>query len=82
MKGMNNKILHVDLASGTSWMITPASADIENYIGGRGLAVKLFTDMSNSILDPLAPDNPLIFMNGPLTDTIMTSGRFQIISRS
>ncbi|MBN2460733.1 MAG: aldehyde ferredoxin oxidoreductase family protein, partial [Candidatus Cloacimonetes bacterium] len=29
-----------------------------------------------------APDNPLIFMNGPLTDTIMTSGRFQIISRS
>ena len=33
-------------------------------------------------LDPFGAANPLIFMTGPLTGTVMTSGRYQVISRS
>ena len=32
--------------------------------------------------DPFADDNALIFMTGPLTGTLMTSGRYQVVSRS
>ena len=61
----------------------PVSAEtLRRYIGGRGLGVKLYSDLCPDATDPLAADNYLIFMTGPLTGTMMTSGRYQVVSRS
>ncbi|MFO7990443.1 MAG: aldehyde ferredoxin oxidoreductase N-terminal domain-containing protein, partial [Desulfotignum sp.] len=46
---------------------TPAYSD--NYLGGRGIATRLYWEMVAPDIDALAPDNHLIFMTGPLGAT-------------
>ena len=46
------------------------------------MGVKLYTEMCSPQIDPLSPENALIFLTGPLTGTVLTSGRYQVISRS
>jgi len=53
------------------------------YLGGRGLGVKLLYDNLTPGTDPLSPDNMLIFAVGPSTaTTVPTSGRFVVITKS
>ncbi|MBD3256188.1 MAG: aldehyde ferredoxin oxidoreductase [Candidatus Lokiarchaeota archaeon] len=83
MYGMNKKILRIDLSTENSKEIEIAEDLIENYIGGRGLGVKLFTDHAPKNLDPLSRKNPLIFAVGPFTAlNIPTSGRTSLTTRS
>lgn len=42
---------------------------IEEYIGGRGLAIRLLYEENPPKVDPLGPENRLIFMTGPYTAT-------------
>lgn len=42
---------------------------IENFIGGAGFTVKLLLDEVNPAIDPLSPENKLIFCSGPLSGT-------------
>jgi len=82
LSGWLGKIAKVDLSSGQQ-EIVPIPADWQRrYLGGRGLGVKLYTTLCSPATDPLAADNALIFMTGPLNGTVMTSGRYQVISRS
>ena len=37
------------------------------FVGGRGLGARLLWDMVGPEVDPLSPENVLIFTNGPLT---------------
>lgn len=53
------------------------------YIGGAGLAARYLYDAIDANTDPLGPDNPLIFMTGPLAATAAPSaGRFVVCARS
>ena len=53
------------------------------YLGGRGLGVKLLYDNLAPGTDPLSPENMLIFAVGPSTATsVPTSGRFVVITKS
>ncbi len=53
------------------------------YLGGRGLGVKLLYDSLTPGTDPLSPDNMLIFAVGPSTATaVPTAGRFVVITKS
>ncbi|MHA1135445.1 MAG: aldehyde ferredoxin oxidoreductase family protein [Candidatus Thorarchaeota archaeon] len=53
------------------------------YLGGRGLGVKLLFDNLAPGIDPLSPDNWLIFAVGPSTATsVPTAGRFVVITKS
>jgi aldehyde:ferredoxin oxidoreductase len=53
------------------------------YLGGRGLGVKLLYDNLAPGTDPLSPDNMIIFAVGPSTATaVPTSGRFVVITKS
>ena len=45
----------------------PPGDDLKRFIGGRGLGIKLLTDLAPHGVDPLAPENPLIFATGPYT---------------
>jgi aldehyde:ferredoxin oxidoreductase len=53
------------------------------YVGGSGLAARYVYDMVDGDTDPLGPDNPLLFMTGPLVGTMMLSaGRCSVSALS
>ncbi len=77
------QILRVNLSSGaiTTEKINPDWA--RKYIGGSGLATRYFYDLVPAGVDPLGPDNPLIFMTGPLTGTHSASAsRYSVVAKS
>ena len=80
---MEMKVALVHLASGTSEDLLLPGDVVRKYIGGSGLGTYLLFRYGSPAADPLSPDNPLIFMNGPFQGTgIPTSGRHQVISKS
>jgi aldehyde:ferredoxin oxidoreductase len=82
MNGWMGKIIKIDLGSGRQEIVPVSPETLRRFIGGRGLGVKLYTDLCPVPGDPLAAENALVFMTGPLTGTVMTSGRYQVVSRS
>jgi len=82
MNGWMGRIVKFDLGRMTQETVAVGDSIRRQYLGGRGLGVKLYSDLCPGATDPLADDNALIFMTGPLTGTMMTSGRYQVISRS
>ena len=83
MNGWNGKILEIDLATLTHNAYPLAMEMAHQFIGGRGLGARLLWDMVGSEVDPLSPDNVLIFTNGPLTGTgYQTSNRFSVSTKS
>ena len=67
MKGYFGKFLRVDLTNLEIEDLTVNEADQAAYIGGATLGAKFVYDCVSSVMDPLAPDNPLIFATGPFT---------------
>ena len=39
------------------------------YLGGASLAARILFDTITTELDPLSPEAPLLFLNGPLSGT-------------
>ncbi|MCD5409828.1 MAG: aldehyde ferredoxin oxidoreductase family protein [Methanocellales archaeon] len=80
--GYADKILWVDLAKGVMESKELPKELKEEYLGGRGLGVKLVYDNGVDV-DPLGPGNILVFAAGPLTGTSApASGRFCVVSKS
>ncbi|MEM3462414.1 MAG: aldehyde ferredoxin oxidoreductase family protein, partial [Candidatus Bathyarchaeia archaeon] len=81
--GYMGRILRVDLSSGS---IEVEELDWEiaaKYVGGRGYAAKLLYDGLPKGVDPLSPENILVFATGPVTGLpAPTSGRFSISAKS
>ncbi len=83
MKGMFNKILEVNLSEKSIQTLPLADEIYEKYLGGRGLGVKLFTDRVLPHVDPLSPENTMVFTIGPVTGTsVSTSGRMSLVTKS
>jgi aldehyde:ferredoxin oxidoreductase len=78
-----DQILRVDLTSG-KFEVTPLPGDAMPLImGGKGLGAWLLLDELSPGVEPLSPDNRIIFHNGPLTGTSApTAGRFGCTTRS
>lgn len=83
MHGWTGKTVTIDL---TDSSITGTKSDtgiLHSFIGGRGLGVKLYYDAVDPSIDPLSPENILIFATGPLTGTLAPmSGRHAMVSKS
>jgi len=83
MGGYTNRILEVDLSTNELSITDLPDSDKKRFIGGSGVAAKIFLDRFNIQADPLSPDNPLIIMNGPLTGTTLPgTSRFAACGRS
>lgn len=55
----------------------------KEYLGGSGLATRFLIDEFEPKVDPLAPENRLVFMTGPLTGTnAPCCGRYTVVSKS
>jgi len=83
MSGYTGKILRINLSDRTI-MTEILDVDIaKKFIGGRGLGTKILTDEIDPNVDPLSPDNKLIFVTGPLTGTnTPTGGRYMVVTKS
>ena len=83
MFGWNGKIATVNLTERKVENIPLDEKFLTDYLGGRGLGVKFVYDLVKPAVDPLSPENILVFAAGPLTGTTCpTSGRFAAISKS
>ncbi len=83
MHGWHGRILRIDLSTQSTRVqpIDPQTA--KDFIGGRGWAIKILYDEVDPTLDPLAPENKLIFGTGPLTATPAPTGnRYTVVTKS
>jgi len=83
VNGYLGRLLEVDLTAGSVNEEDLNEKYAESFVGGSGLAARYLCDLTDENTDPLGPDNPLIFMAGPLTGTRAPScGRCVICARS
>ena len=78
------RILHVDLSTGKT-EIEPLKEELaKKYIGGIGLGMRLFLDNSKAGVDPFSPENPIVFVTGPLSGTMAPSAgnSYAVVSKS
>lgn len=69
------RILYIDLSKKKFW-IEERPELFSEYIGGTGVAIKLLHENCKYDIDPLSPENPIIFAVGPL------NGVFPIASKT
>jgi aldehyde:ferredoxin oxidoreductase len=83
--GYYGVILDVDLSTRKIQKTPVPPADLANFIGGRGLGMKILWDRLKDKpgLDPSSPDNPLMFMPGPFSGfPAPSSSRTCVVTKS
>jgi aldehyde:ferredoxin oxidoreductase len=79
---LDRKIAYIDLSE-ESIQIQPLPVDLRRrFLGGRGLNMYLLSKYYSPTLDPLGPENPLIFGAGLLVGTLGFGSRLSITSKS
>lgn len=82
MVGYAGNILHVDLCSGTIKQI-PTEIYADSYLGGRGIATKLYWDLVPPEVGAFSPQNILVFMTGTFVGCgIPGANRMMIVGKS
>lgn len=82
-RGYMGRILHVDLTRSTFWEEELKEEIARALIGGKGVATYLLLRETKAGVDPLGPDNVLIFGTGPLNGALTpTSGKFAVVTKS
>jgi aldehyde:ferredoxin oxidoreductase len=84
ISGYAGKVLEVDLSTGDVKETKFDDAVLKRYVGGRGLATKTVWDRLGSrweTVDPLDPENILLFLTGPLTG-FFPGGRICVSAKS
>ncbi|KPU63075.1 aldehyde:ferredoxin oxidoreductase [Thermococcus sp. EP1] len=79
MKGWWGRILRVDLTNNKVWVQEYSEDVAKNFIGGRGLAAWILWNEAKNV-DPLGPDNRLIFASGPFNGLPTPSGGKMVIA--
>jgi aldehyde:ferredoxin oxidoreductase len=82
MSGWKGKTVYIDLNSESVAVKITDEKLIREYMGGRGLGVKLLSELAEAYTDPLSPENPLIFTSGQLTSLAPMSSGVVITSKS
>jgi aldehyde:ferredoxin oxidoreductase len=81
--GYNGKILRVDLSKKEISVDEPDEVFYRRYIGGRGIALYYLLKELEPGVDPLGPDNLLIFAASVITGApIQGTSRFSVASKS
>ncbi|MBW2186525.1 MAG: aldehyde ferredoxin oxidoreductase family protein [Deltaproteobacteria bacterium] len=77
------KMLIVDLSNQTVSTEPLKKEWIRQYWGSWGLALRYYTDMVDAMIDPLAAENPIVIMTGPLSGTLVPlTSRLALVSKS
>lgn len=80
---MFGRILRVDLTAGAVESGSIPEAWVRDFIGASSLGARLLWDLIDPRRGALDPENPLLFITGPLTGSAgPTTGRFTVCGRS
>ena len=83
MAGYCGKFLRINLSKRE---ISKEELDLElakKFVGGRGLATYFMTQEVDPGVEPLSPENKIIFAAGPLTASqAPTAGRYMVVTKS
>jgi aldehyde:ferredoxin oxidoreductase len=83
MRGYTGKLLRINLGNRQSHIEDIPEQWIKNFLGGRGLAARYLYDELDAGVEPLGPDNKLLFMMGPLgATTAMSVSRMALVTKS
>lgn len=83
MYGWHGKLLRINLTTRKATIEDIPAQVCKDYIGGRGVAIRYLYDEVDPLVDPLSPENKLIFATGPLTATTAPTGnRYMAITKS
>ncbi len=84
LSGHHGILLNIDLTDKKIKTTTIKETDMIHYLGGRGLGIKLLWDILKTPgMDPLSPENPLIFMPGLMSGfPIPSASRISIVTKS
>ncbi|MCE1196204.1 aldehyde ferredoxin oxidoreductase [bacterium] len=86
--GESKRYLDINLSDRSWTAFSPPEEDLRDYLGGKGLGLKLIYDRADSgarlaAMDPLGPDNILAFMMGTFVGTGATcSARFAGVTKA
>ena len=77
------KIARINLTTGDI-SVEPLDMELAHkFIGGRGLGTKMLYDAGVATVDPLSPENQLIYITGPMTGAAAPStGRYMVVTKS
>jgi aldehyde:ferredoxin oxidoreductase len=80
--GWTGAVLRVDLARGTVRREALRRDWARDFVGGRGLGARLLAAELDPRVEPLAPENLLVFATGPLTGTHASCGaRYMVVTK-
>jgi len=83
VNGFFKKYLVIDLTTKTTETFPLEDSLLRDYLGGKGLATKLLLEHNPRGVDPLGPENCLIFATGPVSGTpVWGSCRYGIYTKS
>lgn len=83
MHGFYARFLKIDLTRKQYNILTIKEEILSKYLGGKGLASYLLYSINPPGVDPLSPDNCLIFATGPITGSrIWGSSRYGVFTKS
>ena len=81
--GYNGKALVIDLTRQRSHWQTLDGDVLRRFIGGTGLGAYLLYEHCPPGVEPLSPENPLIFVTSPLVGSrLTTSSKFAVLTKS
>ncbi|MGC9346193.1 MAG: aldehyde ferredoxin oxidoreductase family protein, partial [Candidatus Bathyarchaeales archaeon] len=81
--GWNGKLLRVNLSKNKAAVQKYDDGIARNFLGGRGFAIKFLWDELKPGIDPLSPENRLVFAAGPLTGfALPSSGKLVVAAKS
>ncbi len=81
--GLSNRVLEINVTDQTYSVYEVPYEDTVKYLGGKGLALKLFYNRFIAGTDALSPDNIIVFHTGAYMGTgAPCSGRFSAVSKS
>ncbi len=82
--GYHGVILDINLTTGKAEETPLPEEHTEKFVGGRGLGMRILWDrLKNPGVDPLSPENPLMFMPGPYSGfPIPSASRTCVVTKS
>ena len=84
MYAYTGKILYIDLTDGSHRLDSFDETFAKDYIGGTGFGMKMLIDHLKPGTDPFSPENPLIYVSGAVSGTIVpcTAAKFGVFAKS
>jgi aldehyde:ferredoxin oxidoreductase len=83
MKAFFNRLLRIDLSARKTTVEPIPDETLRAHLGGKGLGSYLLLKENVPRVDPLSPENRLIFTQGPLADTpFFGSSRYAVFTKS